>query len=238
MPASAYSIALWEAEKKAGKKWGQVAKENAAKHANFAFFLSTYPNLQKTGTPAYWQSIISEYLDWAIENPPGALKKGKVIWKGSVQKTLLSSAAKTQAYTAFDATLPHKPPDKIKAIAGDVFKTALKTGVTVGVGGALGSAASGLGTTLGNTYIGEDAMGFFDEIGGAFDQVSSLIKKGEGVKSQVKNFGKGGSGGGGGTSNPALTGIVGPIEAPAQAGGISPLMVFGILAIVVFAMRK
>ena len=124
-----------------------------------------------------------------------------------------------QAYQSelakFNAELPHKPPSGgfLKTLVPAIIKGAA-TGIVLG---GITDAATKIGKQVGNDLLGNDTMGFFDDIKGSFDQVSSLVKQGEDLYSHVQNFGNAG-----GTSQPApgtLT-TVNTYGPPSHAPGI------------------
>lgn len=166
MPASAASYAAWEQEKAAGKSWDQVARENLAK------------------VEAYKAAWIADYrMRTGGRNPP--------------QHTVNLRAAQ------YAKTLPHRPPSGLQAtlsgIAHAVIPAASLGVVASGVGSlastAFGSPSTGSVVpelTADQGLLRGGPMGFFDDISGTFNQVSSLVSQGQGIVNQVRSFGNAG----------------------------------------------
>lgn len=149
--------------------------------------------------------------------------------KGKLPKK--SSAAVHRAIAEHKKFLPYTPPKSWQVVLSKVATTAIKTTAT----GAFAGAAAGLGQNAANSILGKDSMGFIDDIGAQFDQVSSLVKKGEGLYKQAKNFG-------GDYGNAGSTGIgtpAAPAPTASASGGIPGwVFVVGGVALAWVLLRK
>lgn len=85
-----------------------------------------------------------------------------------------------------------------------------------GVGGAYAGAVL---SEVGSKALGSSTMGFFDDVGSTFSELSGAVKKGSEAYNSFKNFGKNNAGGGGSTAHSGEV-QYGPALPPSMKAGI------------------
>lgn len=160
--ASAASIAQWEALKKSGVSWGEVAKKNAADLA------------------AYRDQLIKKNPKYLIKNTGPNKVELSTGFGGSVIPDTYDSPALSKLLEKFKQTQPHQAPGKFQALASSIAKKVIPAaaigGVVAGVGTQLATALSSSGQAGG--MISKVTGGFGTPAAGV--NAASVISEGSG----------------------------------------------------------